>query len=388
MIRIVADADIPNLPTLLGDAGHVTSVPGRDIDAVTVKNADVLLVRSVTKVNSGLLGDSRVRFVGSATAGVDHVDSEFLRSRGIVFQHAPGSNAESVVEYVLAAMYSLAVQSGVRLHERVVGIVGCGNVGGRLARRLVAAGLRVIVNDPPLEARGEAFAPGLEISDLVGTVRKADILTLHVPLEREGAYPTYRLMTNELFGMMRPNAWLINTSRGLVMDESSLMAHLKKSDAGPAVLDVWESEPEPNPLLVRMSRICTPHIAGYSADARLTGARMIAGSVRRFLGKPVEDARTDAVSKELRVPDRSLTREEWLHDVIRQMYDIEGESEDFRRRILDSRRPAETFTQYRRDYPRRYSFGRYFLDERRVPAEFLDVTRSLGVNVQARDTQS
>ena len=388
MIRIVADADIPNLPRLLGDAGHLTSVPGRDIDAATVKNADVLLVRSVTKVNSGLLGDSRVRFVGSATAGVDHVDSEFLRDRGIVFKHAPGSNAESVVEYVLAAMYSLAVQSGARLHERVVGIVGCGNVGGRLARRLVAGGMRVIVNDPPLEARGEPFARGLEISDLAGTVQGADILSLHVPLEREGAYPTYRLMKNELFGMMRPNAWLINTSRGAVIDESSLMTHLTNSDAGPAVLDVWVSEPEPSPMLVRMSRICTPHIAGYSTDARLTGARMIAGAVRRFLGRPVEDARTDAALKELRAPDTSLPRAEWLHDVIRQMYDIEGESEDFRRRILNSRRPAETFTQYRRDYPRRYSFGRYFLDERHVPAEFLDVTRSLGVNVQARDTQS
>ncbi|NNF02864.1 MAG: 4-phosphoerythronate dehydrogenase [Rhodothermales bacterium] len=388
MIRIVADADIPNVSSFLADAGHVRLRPGSEINAEEVENADVLLVRSVTRVNSVLLGKSRVRFVGSATAGLDHIDTGYLRDRGIVLRHAPGSNADSVVEYVLAATFALVAGSGLALSERVAGIVGYGNVGSRVARRLRAAGMRVIVNDPPLESSRGAFAPDVEIANLAETVRESDLLTLHVPLEREGEYPTHRLLSDSLLGQMKPGALLINTSRGSVIDESALLSYLRRPDAGPAVLDVWESEPTPNLELVAMSRICTPHIAGYSVDAKLAGSRAIARAVRAFLELPSDIDQEDQRIINVVAPAPSLPREEWFHELTRQMYDIEEESEDFRQRILESEQPSETFTQFRRNYPPRYSFGRYRLTDHDVPTAYRDVYGILGVGVRPPGAQS
>lgn len=382
MIRIVADDNIPSLAHFLRGTGHLDLIPGRDICARHVREADVLLVRSVTRVDRTLLEGASVRFVGSATSGVDHVDVPYLRGRGIEFRHTPGANAESVVEYVLAALFALAHGEGSELRGRTVGIVGVGHVGGRLAARLEATGTRLVVNDPPREASVGDFAPGLEKADLATTVAESDVLTLHVPLEHGGDHPTRHLINGPLLESMKPGAWLINTSRGPVVDESALLRHTESPASGPVVLDVWDSEPTPDPVLVSRSRIGTPHVAGYSLDAKLTATRRIAAYVRRFLGLPEVESMADDFSRFVELPPPSLSESAWYHALIRQMLDLESESERFRLAMLESPDPGLTFALHRQEHMARRSFRRYAVRRADLPGRYAGVEDVLGVAVR------
>nr|WP_243663590.1 4-phosphoerythronate dehydrogenase [Rhodothermus marinus] len=218
-LRIVADENIPFAREAFRGFGVVRPLPADQITPATVRNCDVLLVRSVTRVDAALLEGSRVQFVGSATSGIDHVDLAYLQKRGIAFAYAPGANADAVVEYVLAALLELAVRRNVSLRGRVVGIVGCGHIGGRLARRLPALGLEVLCCDPPLaEQTGRTDFVSLET-----ILAEADIVTLHVPLTRTGPHATYHLIDAAALARLRPSAWLLNTSRGAVVDGRALL---------------------------------------------------------------------------------------------------------------------------------------------------------------------
>ncbi|MGH8120583.1 MAG: 4-phosphoerythronate dehydrogenase, partial [Gammaproteobacteria bacterium] len=242
---------------------------GRVINPQQVRDADVLLVRSVTRIDAELLSGSTVRFVASATSGIDHVDVDYLQRAGIVFTHAPGCNAEAVVEYVLSSLFVLALQLQFRLADKIVGIIGCGQVGTRLARALTALGVRYLLNDPPLSE----IVGGNQYSDLE-EVLQADIITLHVPLTDAGRYPTRHLVNEQFLGQLKPGAILINTSRGGVVDESALRQILRQNHC-PVVLDVWENEPDIDRELLAAVAIGTPHIAGYTIDARLRATEMI-----------------------------------------------------------------------------------------------------------------
>ncbi len=381
MIRIVADDSIPGIASFLDGIGELTLVPGAEIGPKDVAGADVLLVRSVTRVDERLLREGAVRFVGTATAGVDHVDVEYLHRRGIAFRHAPGANSESVVEYVLAALYCTAVMTNAPVRGRTVGIVGFGNVGSRLAPRLAAAGARVIVNDPPLEEAVGDFAPGFEKADLETLVRSSHVVTLHVPLEDGGRHPTRGLMDRAMLSALRPGAWLINTARGDVVDEAALLEHAAAGASGPVVLDVWTSEPTPNRQLLTSAFICTPHVAGYSRDAKWAATRDIAAATREYLGVPASTAAADDASLPLSPPDPTRADHEWYHTLIRQMYDVESESERFRREMLSTTNPAEAFARFRKEHMSRRSFRRYHLDACHVPRRQADVGDVLGIAV-------
>jgi erythronate-4-phosphate dehydrogenase len=290
MIRIVADLHIPHIASFLGDAGHLHLISGREISADDVRSADVLVVRSVTRVDEALLRGSSVRYVATATSGVDHVDVEYLASRGIGFSSAAGANAESVVEYVFAAFFALLADEGSTPGHKTIGVVGHGHVGSLLARRLKVAGVHVIVNDPPLQEKIGDFAPGFEVVELESLVGRSDVVTLHVPLEHGGRHPTHHLLDDRMLASMRPGSWLFNTSRGGVVSESALRAHIARPESGPVVLDVWATEPEPDPVLLESARLGTPHIAGYGWDAKLEATRRVSHAIRGFLGLPTSDA--------------------------------------------------------------------------------------------------
>jgi erythronate-4-phosphate dehydrogenase len=280
MLRILADANIPHAEDLFAAFGRVEVRPGAALDARTVADADVLLVRSVTVVDADLLRGSRVRFVGSATIGTDHVDLDFLATEGIAFAHAPGSNAESVVEYVLAALLAVLAARGEALRGRTVGVVGCGAIGGRLALRLPALGAEVLRNDPPL---AEASGVQWEYHPLDAVLDRADVLTLHPPLTRTGPYPTHHLIGARELEALRPGALLVNASRGAVVDNAALREALGAGRLGGAVLDVWEGEPSPDPAVLARCALGTPHIAGYSYDGKVEGARMLAAALAAWL---------------------------------------------------------------------------------------------------------
>lgn len=279
-MRIVADENIPLLEPFCGGLGSLTRVNGRTLNRDQLLDADVLLVRSVTRVDARLLSGTPVRFVGTATIGTDHVDTDWLADAGIAFTSAPGCNASSVVQYVLSVV-SLLLQRQQRADLRglSVGVVGAGNVGGRLVRALQGMGVEVRVSDPPLEASGSdlPFAP-------LDEVLACDVVSLHTPLTRQGRHATLHLLDDQALARIGPGQLLINSGRGPVIDNRALLHRLQAPDAPLVALDVWEHEPEPLPELMDHCWLATPHIAGYSLEGKSRGTEMLASALHQWAG--------------------------------------------------------------------------------------------------------
>jgi erythronate-4-phosphate dehydrogenase len=281
---IVADENIPLLEAFFGDVGEIRRVSGRTMSAGDVRDADVLLVRSVTRVDRALLEGSGVRFVGTTTIGTDHVDLGWLEQNGIRFSAAPGCNANSVVEYVLSVLSLYAERCALDDWSRLtVGIVGVGNVGSELAEKLARLGFRVKLCDPP---RAERQSEGTDTFVDLDEALACDIVSLHTPLTRESAHPTFHMIGERELAALTSEQLLINTGRGEVIDTAALRERLDQANAPLVALDVWEQEPRINPELVDRVWLATPHIAGYSLEGKIQGTEMIYQAISRFLGLP------------------------------------------------------------------------------------------------------
>jgi erythronate-4-phosphate dehydrogenase len=239
-------------------------------------------VRSVTKVNEELLAATRVGFVGTATAGTDHVDDAWLKQTGIDFSAAPGCNAIAVVEYVFSALMLLAERDGFQLCDKTVGIVGVGNVGSRLDTRLKALGIRTLLCDPPRADRGDAG----EFLPLEKLVAEADVLTFHTPLNKTGAYRSRHLVDADLLAALPDNRILINACRGAVVDNAALLQALEKGKLLSTILDVWEPEPDLSVPLLDFVDIGTAHIAGYTLEGKARGTTQVFEAYSQHLGNP------------------------------------------------------------------------------------------------------
>lgn len=246
-MKILVDENMPYARDLFSRLGEVTAVPGRPIPVAQLADADALMVRSVTKVNESLLAGKPIKFVGTATAGTDHVDEAWLKQAGIGFSAAPGCNAIAVVEYVFSSLLMLAERDGFSLYDRTVGIVGVGNVGRRLQARLEALGIKTLLCDPPRADRGDEG----DFRSLDELVQRADILTFHTPLFKDGPYKTLHLADEKLIRSLKPGAILINACRGAVVDNTALLTCLNEGQKLSVVLDVWEGEPELNVELLK-----------------------------------------------------------------------------------------------------------------------------------------
>jgi erythronate-4-phosphate dehydrogenase len=378
-VRIIADENIPFVEDAFAAFGDVQMAPGRAITAAAVKTADVLLVRSVTRVDGEMLTGSRVRFVGSATIGKDHIDGEALRQRGIAFSHAPGSNAESVVGYVLAAILRHVVTNGLQLSAITVGVVGAGRIGSSLAKRLDVLGTRVLVNDPP---RADAEG-GTGFVDLQTLLRQSDVVTLHVPLIRTGSYATAGLIGPGQLPLMNSGSLLINTSRGKVVDTAALV---EATGGGvSAVVDVWAEEPDIPRALCEAVDLMTPHIAGYSWDGKVRGTQMLHEALASHLGVEPEWLPPEAVipARQLAVPASALPVEAMLQHFVTRMYDIEADDRRLREAATgDSSSRIEAFHGLRKDYPARYDFHNYRIDRQSLPGRLETMAgKGLGVTL-------
>ncbi len=282
MVKILVDENMPYARELFSRTGKVLAVPGRPLPQQELEDADGLMVRSVTQVNEALLAGKPVKFVGTATAGTDHIDEDWLRQAGIAFSAAPGCNAIAVVEYVFSALLLLAERDGFALRDRTVGIVGVGNVGGRLQKRLEAWGVKTLLCDPPRADRGDAG----DFRSLDALVAEADILTFHTPLFKEGPYKSWHLADAALLMALKPNAILINACRGPVVDNAALLEVLKMRADLSVVLDVWEPEPALSLELLDRVDIGTPHIAGYTLEGKARGTTQVFEAWCDFLGQP------------------------------------------------------------------------------------------------------
>ncbi len=378
-MKILVDENMPLACELFADFGEVVARPGRSLTADDVRDADVLLVRSVTRVDEALLAGSRVRFVGTATIGTDHVDVDWLRAQGIVFASAPGCNAMSVVDYVASALLELAERHGFSLAGKRAGIVGLGNVGSRLQRRLQAMGLDVLACDPPLADAGRT---GLVDMDAIAG---CDIVSFHTPLLREGAHPTFHLGDTALLARLKPGAILLNTSRGAVVDNAALLAALERRDDLHVALDVWEGEPRVDRRLAARVDLATPHIAGYSYDGKLRGTWMLYEALCAFLGQASTLTLASLVPASARcVLDVARLAPRRALDLMRAAWRITDDDATFRATLdaADDARAA-AFDRLRKQYPLRREFATVELTHgeqlaARLPVDEMTMLHALG----------
>lgn len=282
-MKVIVDDKIPYIKEALNRlADEVIYLPGKNITAETVRDADALIIRTRTHCNKELLSGSKVRFIGTATIGFDHIDTDYCRSAGIAWSNCPGCNAGAVEQYVHASLLLLQKEKNVSLKQSCIGIVGVGHVGSRIASLAQRLGMRVLLNDPPRHDRGENGFCSLQ-----KLAEECNIITFHTPLIRKGTYKTFHLANHAFFGMLKKKTYLINTSRGEVVDTEALLAAMDGKVAD-VIVDVWENEPDINRELLEKAFIATPHIAGYSADGKANATRMVLEAFCRFFQKPAD----------------------------------------------------------------------------------------------------
>ncbi|MEX5593827.1 4-phosphoerythronate dehydrogenase PdxB [Pseudomonas orientalis] len=349
---IVADENIPLLDAFFQGFGEIRRVPGRSIDRATVEQADVLLVRSVTNVNRALLEGSKVGFVGTCTIGTDHLDLDYFRQAGIQWSSAPGCNARGVVDYVLGSLQTLAEIEGADLTRRTYGIVGAGEVGGRLVQVLKGLGWNVLVCDPPRQ-----IAEDGDYVSLQQIIAQCDVISLHTPLIKSGNGATWHLFDRQRLEQLKPGTWLINASRGAVVDNAALREVLLEREDLQAVLDVWEGEPQVDADLADLCVLATPHIAGYSLDGKQRGTAQVYQAFCAHLGLEPSIHLSDLLPQPwlAEVHLNASTDPAWaLATLCRSVYDPRRDDADLRRSLVgtvDEQRKA--FDLLRKHYPER-----------------------------------
>jgi len=379
-MKIIADENIPFAREAFGRLGEIVTVKGRAINRDTIRDAEALIVRSVTRVNADLLDGTAVRFVATATIGFDHADVEYLQKRRIGFASAPGSNANSVAEYIIAGLLVLARRGGFRLEDKTMGVVGVGNVGSRVVRKAEALGMKVLQNDPPLQSQtgDPRFLP-------LHALLEADILTFHVPLTKTGPDATYHMIDDRFLDRFNVGTILINTSRGAVADSEAVVRAAESGRLGGLILDVFENEPNINPALVARADIATSHIAGYSFDGKVNGTAMVYRAACEFFGRPAEWDPATAMPEPPypRLAARTdCDDEDALRDLVLTVYDIEGDDQRLRKILeLPSSEQGIYFDRLRKTYPIRREFQNTLIETASVNPSLRAKIAGLGFRV-------
>ncbi len=365
--NIVADENMEGLTQYLGPLGSVHRAKGRGLDSSHLHNADVLLVRSVTAVDEQLLAGSSVKFVGTATSGFDHVDIEYLERAGIAFAHAPGSNANSVVEYVLGAVGAVEQKLEQLFSGGTVGIIGYGNIGRLLASRLAELRINYRVYDPWLAP--EQISNPASLLDVL----HCDVISVHAELTNKEPWPSYHLLGRDELAQIAPNTLLINASRGAVINNRALQQRLGEKDAPITILDVWEHEPQVNEALLAQVRYGTAHIAGYSLDGKLLATRMLRDAL---LESTSTAARESVPGSGTSVPDiylpDGLSGAALLRALLLHNYTVSEDDRLLRESVvgLDDNAKAANFDRLRKGYrSRREVFGARVITELDNPRE-------------------
>lgn len=327
-MKIIADENMPYVEQLFGELGSVELVNGRELTPSMVADADILLVRSVTKVNAELLSlNNQLKFVGSATIGTDHIDQTYLEQEQIPFTNAPGCNATAVGEFAFIAMLELAHRFNNTLKGKRVGIVGAGNTGSALARCLDAYGIDYLLCDPLIE--NDDPRSFVTLDELIA---QSDIISLHVPLTYDGIYKTEYLFNQQRLASLNPGSWLLNCCRGEVIDNRALIEFKKGREDIKVVLDVWEGEPNPMVELIPFVEFATPHIAGYSLEGKARGTFYLYQMLTELLGVKSERKLSQllpAFKVESLVLNRELDETQLLQ-LCRFVYDLRDDDLHFR----------------------------------------------------------
>lgn len=349
-MNIYYDENMPFAQEFFSDFGNLVPFSGRELCAENVKNADVLLVRSITKVNEALLNkNTQLKFVGTATIGVDHIDQAYLQARNVPFSSAPGCNAVSVAEYVLSAMVVLAERYLLDLFSMTVGIVGGGNTGSRLSEKLTALGIKHVICDPLLAGTDDERT-FVSLDDALA----CDIISLHVPLTKNGEHATYHLLNQERLEGLSEQQILINACRGEIIDNQALLALKQQGKQTKLVLDVWENEPNVLEPLIEFTEIASAHIAGYSLEGKARGTEMLYQTLCKQLNVPIVKKLPDFLPK-ASIDSVKITQnfdEKLLNQLVKLVYDVRRDDGIFRQQLK-----THGFDTIRRTYPARREFS-------------------------------
>jgi len=382
-MKIVCDKNMPYAAEAFGTLGEVVLKDGRQIGAEDVRDAEVLVTRSTTKVNGALLDGSAVRFYGSGVIGTDHIDIPYLEARGIVWTGAPGCNAESVANYVTAALLWLGGRHGITLEGKTLGVIGVGHVGRRVCAHARAMGLRVLANDPPRQ-RNAADSEAQAFVTLERILDESDIITCHVPLTRGGPDATFHLLSAAQFSRMRPGVIFINAARGPVIDTDAFLAVLG-TRVGHAVIDCWEGEPVYRADLLARAELSTPHIAGHSYEGKVNGTAIVYRRACAVLGQPPSFPFTlpPPPMPEWRTDAEGRRDEDVLRELVLAVYDIEADSRRLKVScVSDDGARANAFDAQRGKYPMRREFSSVRVSVANASETLLDKMTGLGFSVQ------
>ena len=373
-MKIVVDKKIPFINGVLEKYADVVYLEGREISRGDLLDADALIIRTRTKCTKDLLEGTSVRFIASATIGYDHIDTAFCDAQKIFWTNAAGCNSSSVQQYIAGALVHLAEQPNLTLAEKTIGVVGVGNVGRKVAKLCQAIGMKVLLNDPPRERK--EGSDGFVSLDTI--VEESDIITLHVPLNRDGIDKTFHMGNESFFSRLKKGQILINSSRGEVVDTGALKLSFREGKLAACILDVWEHEPDIDRELLELVDIGTPHIAGYSADGKANGTSMSVQALSRFFGLDLNDWVPATVpppaQPTVELDCKSLSPQAIFAQLVRHTYDIPADD----RRLRES---PGTFEKQRGEYPLRREFTAYTVRLRNANAGARTLARAMGFSI-------
>jgi erythronate-4-phosphate dehydrogenase len=363
-LRIIADENMPLVDETFGQFGTIKKLPGRQISASDCHEADILLVRSVTKVNASLLKGSSVKFVGTATIGTDHLDQEWLSQNGIVHVSAPGCNADSVAEYVVSCLAKLNLEGKIDLSHLRVGIVGAGNVGQRVANRMNILGIPHLQYDPP-RAKIDPLFSSCALKDLLS----CGVICCHAPLTRHGEHLSFHMLGEAFLAQCPDDTIIISAGRGEVIDFEALKKHLPRLTC---CLDVWEPEPEVQLEVLAHATIATPHVAGYSLQSKWRGTTMLYDAYCTL-----NKIKIQSCPLPIDAPVLTLLGSTW-QEVVLELYDPYLDSQRTKTSLLNTAQVGAAFDQLRKNYPLRHEFNFPLLKTPNIDKEDLELLQRLG----------
>lgn len=374
-MKFIIDDKIPYIQGALEPFGEVVYLPGPKTTPEIVKDANAIVTRTRTKCNQKLLEGSSVKLIATATIGYDHIDTDYCEKAGIQWTNAPGCNSKSVEQYIASSLFVLAQKKGFSLKGKTIGVVGVGQVGSKVARVSELFGMKVLLNDPP-RARAEGEERFCSLSEIM---QKADIISLHVPLNMQGKDATFHLANKHFFEALERQPIVINSCRGEVLDSHAAKKALQEGQISGLVIDCWENEPDIDLELLEMVDLATPHIAGYSRDGKANGTSMSIQAISRFFGLGIDNWQP----REVELPQKTLIEldgsnlsdEEILAKAVLATYDIRTDDASLRRN-------PESFEKLRGDYPVRREFPAYTILAKNVSQETLDTFTALGFKIE------
>jgi erythronate-4-phosphate dehydrogenase len=344
-MKIIADENLAFTDYFFAEFGEIHHKAGRTLTTNDVQDADALLVRSVTKVNAELLTGSTVNFVGSATIGTDHLDTQFLHEQDITWSNAAGCNAQAVAEYVITALLHVQPELLYAGQDFTLGVIGLGNVGSRLVKMAQLLDWQVIAYDPFVQL------DGIQQVDFKTLLTQANAISIHVPLTKMGDHPTYHLIDAQALAQMSAETILINSARGPVVAEADLVLDIQ-STGRKVVLDVFEFEPEICAEVLDLMTLVTPHIAGYSLEGKARGTQMIYQAFCQKFGFIADKKfETQLPVCEQYFKDQDL--KSVLAQHLSQIYDIKRDDANLRACVKDGKVEQKAFDYLRKTYPLR-----------------------------------